>query len=301
MSKTFRVALPPDPNTRPPHLTLPPGACDSHIHVFGPPDIFPYADSRRYTPPAAPFEHYQNVRKITGLTRSCVVQPTAHGVDNRAILDAIARSEGNMRGIANIDASIGDAELDALAERGIVGARFSLMSDREGSPEEIAEQLPRMKKRDWIFDLHVDPEDLLEHEKFVRRLPMVTVIDHMARVRPAGGLGQPAFTLLLDLLKDDRYWVKICSLDKISAVPKARVENGLPFRDMIPFAQACIAAAPHRVLWGSDWPHGNTFTPGRTPNEGDLLDLLKEIAPDERTRHTILVDNPARLFGFPPL
>jgi predicted TIM-barrel fold metal-dependent hydrolase len=119
-------------------------------------------------------------------------------------------------------------------------------------------------------------------------------------VTPAAGLDQPAFKLLLDLLKDDRFWVKICSLDKLSGVPKARVENGLPFRDMVPFAQAVIAAAPDRVLWGSDWPHGNTFTPGRTPNEGDLLDLLAEIEPDEAMRRRILVDNPARLFGFPP-
>jgi predicted TIM-barrel fold metal-dependent hydrolase len=155
-----------------------------------------------------------------------------------------------------------------------------------------------MQKRDWIFDLHVDPNDLVENEKFIRALPLVTLIDHMARVRPAGGLGQPAFKLLLELLKDDRYWVKICSLDKLSGVPKARVEQGLPFTDMIPFAQAVIAVAPERVLWGSDWPHGNTFRPGRTPNEGDLLDILAEIAPDEEVRNRILVDNPARLFGF---
>ena len=294
------VALPPDPNTRPPHWTLPKGACDSQIHVFGPPDKFPYADTRRYTPPAAPIEHYWSVQAITGLTRAVVVQPTAHGVDNRATLDAIARSGPAMRGIANIDASITDARLEELAQGGVLGARFSLMGDREGSPDEIASQLPRMKARGWILDLHVDPEDFLEHEHFIRALPLVTLIDHLARVNPAGGIGQPAFQLLLDLLRDDRFWVKICSLDKLSAAPKAHVESGLPFRDMVPFAQAVIAAAPDRVLWGSDWPHGNTFTPGRTPNEGDLLDLLAEIAPDETTRTRILVDNPARLFGFPP-
>ena len=127
------------------------------------------------------------------------------------------------------------------------------------------------------------------------------MIDHMARVRPEGGLGQPAFRLLLELLKDDRFWVKICSLDKLSGVPQAWVESGLPFTDMIPFAQAVIAVATDRVLWGSGWPHGNIFTPGRTPNEGDLLDLLAEIAPDEAARKRILVDNPARLFGFPPV
>jgi 2-pyrone-4,6-dicarboxylate lactonase len=294
------VALPPDPNTRPPHWALPRNACDSQLHVFGPPHLFPYADTRRYTPPAAPIEHYWNVQQITGLSRAVVVQPTAHGVDNRAALDAIARSKGAMRGIGCIDASIGDAQLEELAGGGMLGARFSLMGDREGSPEEIASQLPRMMARDWILDIHVDPADFLEHEQFIRALPLITLIDHMARVTPAAGLDQPAFQLLLDLLKDDRFWVKICSLDKLSGVPKARVENGLPFRDMIPFAQAVIAAAPDRVLWGSDWPHGNTFTPGRTPNEGDLLDLLAEIAPDEATRTRILVDNPARLFGFPP-
>ena len=298
-----RIALPPDPNTRPGHWTLPKGACDSHIHVFGPPHKFPYAEGRRYTPPAAPIEHYRNVQAITGLSRAVVVQPSAHGTDNRAILDAIAGSNGNILGIANIDASMGEGELDELKANGILGARFSLMGERDNSPsvEEVNFHLPRMQKRDWMFDLHVDPDDLVVHEKFVRALPIVTVIDHMARVRPAGGLGQPAFQLLLDLLKDDRFWVKLCSLDKLSEVPKARVESGFPFRDMIPFAQAVIAVAPDRVLWGSDWPHGNTFKPGRTPNEGDLLDILKEIAPDEETRTRILVDNPQRLFGFPAL
>ncbi|HZT07121.1 MAG TPA: amidohydrolase family protein [Chloroflexota bacterium] len=298
--RTYPVALPPDPNTRPPHWRLPANACDSHIHVFGPPDVFPYAESRRYTPPAAPIEHYRNVQQITGLTRAVVVQPTAHGVDNRAIVNAVTRSAGTMRGIANIDDSISDAQLDELAARGVMGARFSLMGDREGSPDDIASQLPRMRARDWILDLHVDPDDLLEHEQFIRAIPLTIVVDHMARVRPMQGLDQPAFRVLLDLLKDDRFWVKICSLDKLSAVPKAHVDDGLPFRDMIPFAQAVIAAAPDRVLWGSDWPHGNTFTPGRTPNEGDLLDLLIEIAPDPATRQRILVDNPSRLFGFPP-
>ena len=95
--------------------------------------------------------------------------------------------------------------------------------------------------------------------------------------------------------------MKLCSFDKISAVPKAHVEGSLPFMDMVPFAQAVIAVAADRVLWGTDWPHGNTFAPGRTPNEGDLLDLLAVIAPDDGTRCKILVDNPAAMFGFPAL
>ena len=175
------------------------------------------------------------------------------------------------------------------------------MKDRPGSEAHLSEHLPVLKKLDWVLVLHVDPPDFLEHERFIRTLPAVTIIDHMARVRGKDGLGQPAFRLLLDLLKDDRFWVKLCSFDKISAVPQAQVAGSPPFMDMVPFAQAVIAAAPDRVIWGTDWPHGNTFTPGRTPNEGDLLDLLAAIAPDEATRHRILVDNPARLFGFAPV
>ena len=299
MTRALRVSLPPDPNTRAPSWTLPPGACDTHAHIFGPPDLFAYADDRRYTPPAAPFEHYLNMRKITGLSRAVFVTPTAHGYDNRVILDAIAQSKGWARGIANIDSSFDDAALDALNEAGIRGARFHLMDDRPGSEEHLAKHLPALQKRSWVLVLHLDPKDLVEHEGFVRALPTITIVDHMARVRGGDGIDQPAFKLLLDLLKDDRFWVKLCSFDKISAVPKAHVENGLPFMDMVPFAQAVIAAAPDRVIWGTDWPHGNTFTPGRVPNEGDLLDLFAVIAPEAEMRKRILVDNPARLFGFP--
>jgi 2-pyrone-4,6-dicarboxylate lactonase len=298
MKRELKVSLPPDPNTRAPRWTLPDGACDTHAHVFGPPDLFPYADDRRYTPPAAPVAHYRNMQKITGLTRAVFVTPTAHGYDNRVVLDAIAALGGSARGIANIDGSFDDKSLRALAEGGMRGARFHLMKDRPGSQDHLREHLPVLQRLDWVLDLHVDPVDLVEHERFIRALPTTTIIDHMARVRGGEGLGQPAFKLLLDLLEDDRFWVKLCSFDKISAVPKAHVEGSLPFMDMVPFARAVIAAAPERVIWGTDWPHGNTFTPGRTPNEGDLLDLLAVIAPEESVRRRILVDNPARLFGF---
>jgi predicted TIM-barrel fold metal-dependent hydrolase len=293
------VSMPPDPNTKTPGWTLPKGACDTHAHVFGPPHIFPYYDKRRYTPPAAPVEHYRNMQKITGLSRAVFVCPTAHGYDNRVILDAVAKLGDSARGIANINSSEAES-LQALAEGGIRGARFHLMKDRPGSVEHLSEHLPALQKLGWLLVLHVDPPDFIEHERFIRTLPTVTIIDHMARVRGNDGLDQPAFRILLDLLKDDRFWVKLCSFDKISSLPQARVEGGLPFLDMVPFAQAVIAAAPDRVIWGTDWPHGNTFTPGRTPNEGDLLDLLAVIAPDQAVRHRILVDNPARLFGFAP-
>jgi 2-pyrone-4,6-dicarboxylate lactonase len=297
-SAALPVALPPDPNTRPPHWTLPAGACDTHFHVFGPPDRFPFAATRRYEPPAAPVEHYWTVQKITGLSRAIAVQPTAHGFANAAILDAVVRSEGRMRGVDCIDETISDATLAEMKAAGVRGARFSLMSDRAGSTAAIESQLGRIESLGWSLVLHIEPRFLLAHEDFIRALPVPTVIDHMARIDPGAGPDQPAFQLLLDLLRDARFWTKICCVDKISIRPQAHVAEGLPFADVIPFARAAIHAAPDRVIWGSDWPHGNTFTPGRTPNEGDLLDLLAEFAPDDAARRAVLVENPARLYGF---
>jgi predicted TIM-barrel fold metal-dependent hydrolase len=296
MTTDLPYALPPDPNTKPPAVALPDGACDTHFHIFGPPDRFPFSDQRRYTPPGAPYEHYRNVQALTGLTRGIAVQPTAHGMDNAAIMDAVARSGGAIRGVVRFNDKTTDEELQKLHDLGARGARFSLMSDRPGSAEMIEHAVPRMARLGWSLVLHVESGHFLDNEDFIRRIPIPTVIDHMARCRPANGLDQPAFRFLLELLKDDRFWVKICSVDKLSATTRARVENGPPFADLIPLGQAVIAAAPDRVIWGTDWPHGNNFTPGRIPNEGDLLDLLMEMAGDQATRDRILVDNPDRLY-----
>ncbi len=296
MSENLPYALGPDPNTRPPSFEMPDRACDTHFHIFGPPDKFPFAETRRYTPPGGPFEHYQNVMRITGLTRAIAVQPTAHGMDNSAILDAVARSGGAMRAVVRFNDETSDAELERLNTAGARGARFSLMSDRPGSVETIEHALPRMEKLGWSLVLHVETDHFVDNEAFIRNIPIPTVIDHMARCRPADGLDQPAFRLLLDLLGNDRFWVKICGADKFSALKQTRAAEGFPFADMIPLGQAVIAAAPDRVIWGSDWPHGNTFEPGRIPNEGDLLDLIAEMAGDAETLGKILVDNPSRLY-----
>ena len=127
-------------------FAMPANACDTHAHVFGPPDIFPYADERRYTPPAAPVEHYRNMQTITGLSRAGFVTPTAHGHDNRVVLNAIATLGDSARGIANINASFETKALQAMAEGGIRGARFHLMMDRPGSEEHLSENLPALQK-----------------------------------------------------------------------------------------------------------------------------------------------------------
>ena len=295
----MRYCMPPDPNTKKPGFIPPPKSCDTHFHIFGPPDKFPFAPTRQYTPPAAPLEHYFNMAEVVGVERGVVVQPSVHGLDNSVTLDAIERAGGRFRGVARVDDKISRGELQRLHEGGIRGVRFNLLARPRGNVglDVFDRVVERIGEFGWSVDLHIDPKNLLEHEKRIRSLPTAVVFDHIARVNPAEGLNQAAFQLLLDLLRDRRFWVKVSGADKICNTA-VHSYAGLPYVEVVPFARAVIEAAPDRVIWGTDWPHSNLFVPGRTPNDGELMDLVAQFAPDEAVRRRILVDNPAALYGF---
>ena len=295
----MRYCMPPDPNPKKPKFTPPPKSCDTHFHVFGPPEKFPWAPSRQYTPPAAPLEHYLKMLDVIGIERAVVVQPSVHGLDNSVTLDAIASSSGRFRGVGRINDETTPDELRKMNDGGICGVRFNLLDRPEGNVklDVFDRAVEHIAEFDWSIDLHIDPKNLLAQEKRIRELPNPVVFDHIARVAPEHGLGQPAFQLLLELMKDKRYWVKVSGADKICNV-NLYSARGLNYSDIVPFARAIIEVAPDRVIWGSDWPHSNIFSPGRTPNDGDLLNLLFEMAPDEEVRRRILVENPAALYGF---
>ena len=287
----MKTCQPPHPDPRPPSFSLPAGACDSHCHVFGPGDVFPYHPKRSYTPPDAPYEALTRLHATLGLDRAVIVQATCHGDDNRAMLDAIARAGGRYRGVAMIDGAIADAELERLHEGGVRGVRMSFARHLSGPPDfsNVAHVAGRIAPLGWHLVLYLEAEDVVENADALGRLGVPVVIDHMARVRVADGLDQTPFRLLLDFLRDADFWVKISCAERLSAA-------GAPFADVAPFAAALIKAAPDRVLWGTDWPHPNID--GRMPDDGDLTDMLLSYAPDEEMRRKILVDNPARLYGF---
>ncbi len=293
MDPKLRVCMPPDPNPKKPKFTPPPGACDAHCHIFGPPEVFPYSDRRRYTPPAAPFEHYMMMLDIIGIDRGIVVQPNVHDTDNRVSLDAIARSAGRLRGVGRIDDDTTDRDIQVMHEGGIRGIRFEFVAGRRGSTNLplFERMIERIRPWGWHVELHVGPEVLIANAAWFRALDLTSVIDHMARIQTADGTPQPAFRLLLELMERPNFWVKISGADQRTTAP-------YPYSDLVPFAHALIEAASDRVLWGTNWPHGNMFEHGRTPNDGLLLDLMLDFAPDESIRNKILVDNPARLFGF---
>lgn len=288
-----RVSYGPDPNPKIPQVPAPPGACDTHVHLFGPPHRYPFQAKRVYTPPAAPLQHLLNLIDLIGIERVVLVTPNAHGTDNSVIYDALMEVGSRFRGIAKIDDDTTDAELERLHSAGFRGARFNCIDELGGGVDlTVFERcIDRIAELGWLVEFHVLPDGMIELEDWFRRIRIPVIIDHYSRVEFRHGIGYPPFRLLVELMRDENFWCKISCADRQSA-------TGFPWDDAIPFAEALIEVAEDRLLWGTDWPHGSTFRPGRTPNDGDLVDLMARLAPDETVRRKIFVDNPARLFGF---
>jgi 2-pyrone-4,6-dicarboxylate lactonase len=286
----LRVTLPPDPNPCQPRFTPPPGTCDTHFHVFGPPHLFPYVESRRYTPPAAPIEHFFGMAAIVGIKRGIMVQPQVHQWDSASTLEAIAKGEGRLLGMVHANPNQTEAEYRKLHAGGVRGVRFNTIERTGGRFDEARLQrvIAQVAPLGWPVDLHIEADFLERHAELVRRIPLPVIIDHFGNV-PARA--HPAFKILLDLIGEPHVWLKISGADRL-------MSRGARYEEIVPLARALIARAPERIIWGTDWPHSNIFKHGTVPNDGDLMSMVLDFAPDAAVRQKILVDNPARLFGF---
>lgn len=294
MNLPMKTIAPPHPHPSAPAFHLPADACDAHCHVFGPGDVFPYSDNRRYTPPDAPAAKLRALHELLGIERVVLVQASVHGHDNRAMLDAIAQSPDSYRGVAMVGAGVSDAELAALHKAGVRSVRFNFVQHLGGAPDlpTVLHMAGRIKPLGWHLVLHLDAEDLVTYRAFLDTLPVPFVIDHMGRTMVAHGLGQQACAMMLDLMRDERAWVKVSGAERISQTLSAQ---GQPYADAVPFARQLIAAAPDRVLWGTDWPHPNVR---EMPDDGKLVDLLPLFCDDAVQLKKLLVDNPTRLYWY---
>jgi predicted TIM-barrel fold metal-dependent hydrolase len=294
---TPRTILPPDPNPIKARYTPPPGACDGHCHIFGPANKFPYAPNRTYTPADAGRETLAALHKHLGFSRAVLVQASCHGTDNSAMVDAMEWSKGAWRGVAMVGKDVTDTELERLHAAGTRGARFNFVAHLGGAPDlkAVSEVIARIAPLGWHTELHLDAEDIGTYRSFLDKLPVPFIVDHMGRIEARHGLDQRPFREMLDLMTNERAWVKVSGADRVSskALEAAQPPGSGRFDDALPFAQALIEAAPDRVLWGTDFPHPNAKV---MPNDGELVDLFAKICPDESMRKKILVDNPNRLY-----
>jgi predicted TIM-barrel fold metal-dependent hydrolase len=273
-----------------PSWRAPPGAVDCHCHVFGPFDRYPLSPGRSYTPPEASVAQYLDMLGTIGLSRTAIVQPSIYGTENAVSLDAVETiGLDRARAVVVVDDGFGAAELAAMGERGARGVRFNAVSGN-GTPVEQLERLAeRIAPLGWHVQLYAHGAEMVDLEPVLRRLPVPVVVDHMGGVKAAeGGVEHPGFRALLRLLEGGA-WAKLCGY---------RSSSGPPYADVAPMARAILSAAPERSVWGTDWPHPSLGSPSEVPDDGVLLDALGVWAPDEGTRRAVLVDNPARLYGF---
>jgi 2-pyrone-4,6-dicarboxylate lactonase len=279
----------PDPHTNPVRINVPKGACDCHAHLFGPQPRYRYDPSRRYTPPDALLTDYIAMLRRLGVERGVLVQPSVYMTDNSVLLDALAEKRCPLRGIAVFNADISDRELERMHVLGVRGVRLNLRHATGVSGDIAPRMAERIKPLGWHIQFRINPEEFVTVESVLKKLPVDYIIDHMGQVPTEEGLNSPSFQAILRLVKGGRCWIKLSAPYRMGTLEA-------PYDDVTPFAQALIAANPDRMVWASDWPH--TTLTKRMPNDGDLLNLLATWAPDAVTQRKILVDNPARLYGF---
>ena len=283
---------------------VPVGACDCHVHAFGDPQRFPFSPARTYTPELASVDELRALHRALHISRVVVVQPSVYAADNSCMLDALRQLGARARGVAVIDGETSEAALDEMERQGTRGIRLNLTQggvvDPSAARGRFKEAIERLKGRGLHIQIFTNPTIVEAIQDLVLACPVPVVFDHFGGANAARGLTQPGFGALVNLVGSGKAYVKIsAAADQVSARPP-------DYPDVAPLARALVAANPKRILWGTNWPHPNgksarsrtDISPLAQTDDGRVLNLLAEWVPDAPTRQAILVENPARLYGF---
>lgn len=289
----------------PVNFDVPADACDCHTHIHGDPEKFPFFSGRVYTPEPASPEEMSALHKALHVERVVIVTPSVYGTDNSATLFGMKARGTTARGVAVIDDKTPEADLDAMNQAGIRGIRLNLATGGVNDPAvgrpRFQAAVERVKARGWHVQLFTNLSMISAIKDLVAGSPVPVVFDHFGGAHAELGVAQPGFSDLLELVKSGKAHVKISGAYRASKLAP-------DYSDVIPLAQALIAANSDRIIWGTDWPHPNSVTPpGNKPTEvtplyqiddGRLFNQLPVWAPDAAIRNKILAGNPARLYGF---
>lgn len=263
------------------------GACDCHMHVYE--HGYRLAPTATFEPPHSPVLAYQEVQRQLGLDRVIVVQPTGYGFDNACTLAAIGKLGPSARGIAVVGPEVSDAQLQELHRAGIRGIRFMMLPGGVLPWSALEPLAARIAPLDWNINLQLNGRELPQHEPMLMRLPARLVVDHIGKFIPPVGTDDPAFAALCRLLDRGSCWVKL------SAPYESQPSGGPGYRQVAPAARELAARYPQRCLWGSNWPHPNVVP---SPSNAAIAEWAFEQFGGEAALRRILVDNPARLYGF---
>ena len=271
-----------------PQLKAPEGTCDCHIHIYD--SQYPTAPTAVVTPPDASLADYLAMCRNVGIARTVLVQASAYGKDNRLLLKCMAEMGERARGIVVVDDSVTDEELDRLTKLGVRGIRFFMLAGAPLPLSLLETMAARVAPFGWTINFQCDGRELADHEARLKALPTTVTIDHQGKFLEPVEPDHPGFKALLRLLDTGKVWYKL-------AAPYETSKLGPPYYDDVgKLAKVLVKAAPERGLWASNWPY--PMAGAKTPKDAWTLDMLLDWVPDEKTRQKILVDNPAKLYGF---
>lgn len=287
----------------PVNFDVPPDACDCHTHIFGDPARFPQAPSRVYTPEPASIPEMRALHKALHTTRVVIVNPSIYGTDNSCSLDAIKQLGPGARGVAVIDEKTPDAALEEMYRGGMRAIRINLETSGQSDPalarQRFQTAIERVKNRKYHVQLYTRLSVIEAIKDQVAAAPVPVVFDHFGGAQGPLGVSQAGFDVLLNLVRTGKAYVKI-------SAPYRSSTQAPDYPDVAPLAKALVAANPERILWGSDWPHPaqiagrpiTEITPLYRIDDGRVFNQLPVWVPSAAQRKTILVENPARLFGY---
>ncbi len=228
-----------------------------------------------------------------GITHGVLINPLGgYGADNTYMLEAIAESQGRLKGVALLPDTVDDAGIRRMVEGGIVGIRFNL--EFPTSPPLIGpageRALARAREVGWFAQVHYHHgESILQALPAIRAAKLPVIVDHCGRPEQDHGVEQPGFQALLELGRSSDAIIKLSGLFRFS-------NTGSPYEDTDRYVAALVDAfGIDRCIWGSDWP----FLRAKARTDyGPLLAALSRVVPDAADRERILWTNPARLFRF---
>jgi predicted TIM-barrel fold metal-dependent hydrolase len=289
----------------PVNFDVPPGACDCHTHIFGDPTRFAFTPRRTYTPEPASVDEMRALHRSLHTSRVVIVQPSVYGTDNACTLDAIRQLGDNARGVAVIDEKTPASALDEMGRAGIRGIRLNLetggVTDLAVARQRLQQAVERISGRGWHIQIYTRLSVIEGISSLVAQSPVPIVFDHFGGAKTSPGVQQPGFQALVTLVRTGKAYVKI-------SAPYLASTQAPDYPDVVPFAKALLAANPDRLLWATNWPHPDSAqVPGRKAtdlapllrvDDGRIFNQFAIRVPDAAQRKIILVDNPARLYGF---
>jgi 2-pyrone-4,6-dicarboxylate lactonase len=292
MNEYLRVGAGENPLER--KMPLPPGSCDSQLHVYGDRSVYPIRHSNPlYDAPLAELSDALSMHKKLGLDRLLLVQATVYTTDHSLLLDSLAKlGPDRARGVAIVDDGVSDTELKRLHAAGVRGIRFNFQQRLGLVPtiDTFRRSVRRIRDLDWFIKIFAGPRELADIADEIRHCEVPVVIDHMGHLNQGDDIDNAGLNLLRTIIEKEDRWVMLSNGHRLSS-------QGFPWDDAVSVGRLLYETAPERCIWGSDWPHVGSRG-GTMPADPDLLELLLRYLPGAKAVSRVMVENPARLFGF---